>query len=119
MGKIVVLGASPKPKRFSYKAIRGLLSKDYQVIGIGNRPGNIGDLDIITEKVPVEDVDIVMLYINATVQQNYYDYILGLKPREILFNPGTENPELARLALDHGIGIRYDCALVLMDTGML
>ena len=119
MGKIVVLGASPKPARFSHKAIRGLLSKGYQVIGIGNRPGNIDGLDIITEKVPVEDVDMVMLYINATVQRNYYDYILGLTPREILFNPGTENTELARLASDHGIGIRYECALVLLDAGML
>jgi len=119
MGKIIVIGASPNPVRFSYQAVRSLIVHDYEVVAIGIREGKIGDLDIIKGMVPVEDVEKVVLYLGAERQRSYYDYILNLGPEEILFNPGTENAELAELAMENNIRIRYDCALVLLEAGRL
>ncbi|MBN1950432.1 MAG: CoA-binding protein [Bacteroidales bacterium] len=118
MGKIVLIGASMNPARYSNQAVRSLHRNGYEVVAIGRRPGKVGDVEIITGLPPVQEVDKVVLYINAQVQREYYDYIFRLRPGEIIFNPGTENPELAGLAVRNRVEIRYDCALVLLDAGM-
>ena len=119
MGKIIVIGASPNPARFSYKAVKSLIKHDYEVVAIGFRKGKIGDQEIIKGMVSVEEVDKILLYLGAERQRSYYDYILRLKPKEILFNPGTENAELVQLAMENDIEVRYDCALVLLQSGLL
>ena len=119
MGKIIVIGASPNPARFSYKAVKSLIEHDFKVLAIGFREGKIGDLDIMKDMVPVKDVDMIILYLGAERQRSYYDYMIELKPKEIWFNPGTENAELAQIAMDHDIGIRYECALVALEAGLL
>ena len=119
MGKIVVIGASPNPARYSYKAVRALLKLDYEVVAIGNRKGEIGQLRIQTGLPVIGDVEKIILYVGASTQQKYLAYILSLNPGEILFNPGTENPELVQLALEYHIKIRYDCALMLIDNNIL
>jgi predicted CoA-binding protein len=118
MGKIVVLGASPDPTRFSHMAVRALLQHGYEVVAIGSRNGHIGDLPVIVGTPPLEEVEKIILYVNPSIQEKYYEYILSLHPQEILFNPGTENTVLAHLAIERNIEIRYDCALMLIDANV-
>ena len=115
--KTLVIGASEDPSRYSYLAINNLRKKGHDVVAIGNRPGKVADVAFDKVKEPFEGIDTVTLYINPTRQPEYYDYILSLKPARILFNPGTENPELERLAEANGIKTMEACTLVLLSTG--
>lgn len=115
--KTLVLGASDNPERYSNKAIRRLLGKGFKVVAIGNRKGNVDGVDIVTERPEMDDVDTVTLYLNPMNQRPYYDYILSLQPRRIVFNPGTENDELERLAAQKGINVLEACTLVMLGTG--
>lgn len=113
----MVLGASENPSRYSYLAVRKLVSHQHPVVAIGKKKGNVSGVEIQTEHVPVEGIDTVTLYLNPTNQKPYYDYILGLKPRRIIFNPGTENDELIKKAEEQGIEPVIACTLVMLSTG--
>jgi len=113
----VVLGASDNPQRYSYLAVNKLKSYGHPVVAIGNKKAQINDTPVITEHPAVEDVDTVTLYLNPQRQEAYYDYILQLRPKRIIFNPGTENPKLEQLAVDNGIEPMEACTLVLLGTG--
>jgi predicted CoA-binding protein len=115
--KTVVLGASDNPSRYSYLAINKLRRHQHPVIAIGRKKGKVLDVDIDTEKKPQETVDTVTLYLNPTHQKEYYDYILSLHPKRIIFNPGAENDELYKLAKTNGIQPMEACTLVLLSTG--
>ena len=115
--KTLVLGASDRPDRYSYLAINRLRGKGHPVVAIGQRPSKVGDVEIGTEKNAVADIDTVTLYLNPFRQKEYYDYILSLRPKRIIFNPGAENPELARMAQSQGIQPLEACTLVLLSTG--
>ncbi len=117
MKKTLVLGASPNPSRYSYLAVQRLHRNDHEVVPVGIRDGEIEGIEINTTRPNVDEVDTVSLYLNPTRQKDYYDYILGLKPQRIIFNPGTENPELAAKAKAQGIEALYACTLVLLATG--
>ncbi|QHS60796.1 CoA-binding protein [Chitinophaga agri] len=115
--KTVVLGASPNPDRYSYLAVSRLTAKGHPVVAIGARDAQIGDTPVTKEHPVVSDVDTVTLYMNPARQQEYYDYILQLHPKRIIFNPGAENDELAALASSKGIEPVEACTLVLLSTG--
>ena len=115
--KTVVLGASPNPARYSYLAVSRLLAHGHDVVAIGRRKGKINDKDVIIEHPQLNDVDTVTLYLNANNQKQYYDYILSLHPKRIIFNPGAENDELADMARQKGIEPMEACTLVLLATG--
>ncbi len=113
----VVLGASPNPERYSYLAVNRLTAHGHPVVAIGKRAATIGEVPVITEHPALENVDTVTLYMNPLLQKEYYDYILQLRPRRIIFNPGTENEELEELARQHNIRPQEACTLVLLSTG--
>ena len=115
--KTLVLGASDSPMRYSYLAVRRLKSYDHPVVAIGKKTGTIDDTEIITEHPQMDDIDTVTLYLNPAHQKQYYDYILSLKPKRIIFNPGAENSELAMLAKQNGIQPMNACTLVMLGTG--
>lgn len=115
--KTVVLGASDSPMRYSFLAVRRLKSYDHPVVAIGKKTGMIDDTNIITERPAMDDVDTVTLYLNPDHQKQYYDYILSLHPKRIIFNPGAENNELANLAKENGIQPMNACTLVMLGTG--
>jgi uncharacterized protein len=115
--KTLVLGASQNPSRYSYLAIRKLTSHQHPVVAVGRREGNVNGIPIHKEKLATEDIDTVTLYLNPQNQVEYYDYILGLKPRRIIFNPGTENEELIDLAEQNNIEPFIGCTLVMLSTG--
>jgi len=116
--RTLVLGASPKPHRFAYKAVRSLQRREIPLIAIGRKDVDLDGILIRTGKpADIDQVHTVALYLNAERQKEYYDYILSLKPKRIIFNPGTRNPELAELALDNDIEVVDDCLLVMLNTG--
>ncbi len=87
------------------------------MIAIGKKKGNVNGIDIETNQGPLQDIDTITLYLNSNNQKPYYDYILSLKPKRIIFNPGAENDELDKLAKDKGIQTMEACTLVLLSTG--
>lgn len=115
--KTLVLGASPNPARYSYLAVNKLKRYDHPVIGIGKRKGVAGDVEIETGTIPIEGVDTITLYLNPQNQKQYYDYMVSLHPKRIIFNPGTENPELYEIARRNKIQVMEACTLVLLSTG--
>ncbi len=115
--KTVVLGASSNPSRYSYLAVNRLTAHEHPVVAIGRRPGKVSETDIITEHPAINDVDTITLYLNAQNQKQYYDYILSLHPKRIIFNPGAENEELKKMAQQNGIQPMEACTLVLLSTG--
>ncbi len=114
--KTLVIGASTNPERYSFLAINMLLQYQHQVQAIGVKSGTVGSVEIHPEQIEVVDLDTVTLYVNPTLQKNYYNYILGLKPKRIIFNPGTENEEFELLAKANGIEALEACTLVLLRT---
>jgi predicted CoA-binding protein len=114
--KTLVLGASDNPGRYSFLAINRLRGKGHPVVAIGQRQVMAGDVAIETEKKPFEGVDTVTLYLNSTRQKEYYTYILSLRPKRIIFNPGAENDELFALAQANGIQALEACTLVMLNT---
>ncbi|MGK0364420.1 MAG: putative CoA-binding protein [Saprospiraceae bacterium] len=117
MKKTLVLGASPNPSRYSNIAVNRLISYGHEVVPVGVREGEIAEIEIIKGRPEVEGIDTVTLYLNPKRQVEYYDYILGLNPKRIIFNPGTENPELSRLAREQGIETEVACTLVQLSIG--
>ena len=115
--KTLVLGASTNPARYSFMAINNLRLKGYDVVAVGKHAGRVDDVDIELEAEPIEDLDTITLYLNPDNQKPYYDYILGQKPKRIIFNPGAENHELAIKAKENGIDTINACTLVMLNTG--
>jgi len=114
--KTLVLGASDNPSRYSYLAIERLRSHDHPVVAIGRKVTQVADVKVEKEKKEFADIDTVTLYLNPLHQQEYYDYILSLKPSRIIFNPGAENEELEELARQKGIKTIEACTLVMLST---
>jgi predicted CoA-binding protein len=114
--KTLVLGASDNPSRYSYLAIQKLRNHDHPVVAIGSRKTKVGDVEINTTKDSANDINTVTMYLNPSHQKEYYDYILSLNPKRIIFNPGAENDELASLAKEKNIPSMHACTLVLLST---
>ena len=115
MKKTLVVGASLNPARYSNMAINRLVNYGYPVVAVGLREGNVAGIDIKKEKKQFKEIDTVTLYLNPKRQEEYYNYILSLKPRRVIFNPGTENPELYTILKKNAIECEVACTLVLLS----
>ena len=116
MKKTLVLGASLKPERYSNLAVNRLLDKGIQTEAFGLREGKIREVNIKTDFEDFQDIHTVTLYIGAKHQSEYIENILKLKPERVIFNPGTENPELYEILKDNRIEVEVACTLVLLAT---
>jgi uncharacterized protein len=114
----MVFGASEDRKRYAFLAIIRLREHRYPVIAVGKKIGIAGDVDIVTEIPEDLDIDTVTLYLNPKNQEAWIDRILKLKPRRIIFNPGTENSQFAQLARNEGIIAEEACTLVMLASGL-
>jgi predicted CoA-binding protein len=112
----VVLGASVNPERYANRAIVSLRKKNHPVYAVGLKPGIVGDVNILAGTPPFDAVDTVTIYLSKKNQKNLYDYILSLKPKRIIFNPGAENEELSEIASANNIETLEACTLVLLST---
>lgn len=115
--KTLVLGASPNPERYAHKAVFALKQKGHEVIPIGLREGVISGIEIMQGKPNIADIDTVTLYVGAKHQPQFYDYLISLKPKRIIFNPGTKNKELQELAVANNIETIEACTLVMLSVG--
>ncbi|CAM2786168.1 hypothetical protein SAMN05444143_101765 [Flavobacterium succinicans] len=114
--KTVVLGATSKPEKYAYKAIQMLVEKGHSVLAIGQNAGEVAGVKIRTKMIPLKNIDTVTLYLNPARQRDYYNYIVEAQPKRVVFNPGTENPELYQLLELNGIKAEVACTLVLLAT---
>ena len=114
--KTLVIGASEKPERYANKAVRMLLEYNHEVVSIGLREGTIDDVAIQTGRPHFEDVDTVTLYVGPQRQDDLFDYVIGLSPRRVIFNPGTENPVFQEKLTTSGIEPVEACTLVMLRT---
>lgn len=119
MKRTVIVGASTNPARYAYMAAELLTSHHHEIIPIGIKKGSLFGKPIldIREKPGIDDVDTITLYIGPRHQPEWYDYLIGLKPKRIIFNPGTENPEFEKKAEEAGILTLEACTLVMLRTG--
>jgi len=115
--KTLVLGASKNPQRYSNMAINRLRKHGHPVVAIGRKESVVADVPIGVSKENFQEVDTVTLYLSADNQKEYYDYILSLHPKRLIFNPGAENDELYELAEQKGIKPVEACTLVMLSTG--
>jgi predicted CoA-binding protein len=113
----LVLGASPNSDRYSFLATNLLSEKGFEVYPFGVKKGVIGNHEIVNEWPTNQTIDTVSLYIGPAGQIDYYDAIIALAPRRIIFNPGTENLDLQALAKANGIETLTACTLVMLKTG--
>lgn len=114
--KTLVLGATTKPERYAFRAINMLVEKGHTVLAIGQNRGEVAGVKIHTKTIPVKNIDTVTLYLNPARQRDYYNYIIEAQPKRVVFNPGTENPELYQLLELNNIKAEVACTLVLLAT---
>jgi uncharacterized protein len=117
--KTVIIGATTNPGRYAYLAAKTLNNYSHEFVPVGLKEGEVFGKEIldILQKPPVKDVDTVTLYIGPQRQPEYYKYILDMKPKRIIFNPGTENDEFQKMAEENGIEALEACTLVMLRTG--
>jgi predicted CoA-binding protein len=114
--KTLVIGASPKPHRYSYRAVSSLRSHGHEVVALAKRKNKVRDVEIQTEFPEDKDIHTVTLYLGAPRQPEYYESIMNLKPQRVIFNPGAENPELYSKLEEEGIEAIEACTLVMLAT---
>ena len=115
--KVLVYGASTNPSRYAYIATELLLQNGHDVSLVGIKIGEVLGLTIQQDQPLLQDIDTVTLYVGPANQEGLYDYLKSLAPRRVIFNPGTESPELERELEKVGIQTEEACTLVLLHTG--
>ncbi len=113
----LIVGASENPSRYSHIATKMLLDYQFPVITFGQKAGNIESIEIETEFPKNNNIHTVSLYIGAKNQPDYYQKIISLNPKRVIFNPGTENPEFESLLTQNHINFEIACTLVMLRTG--
>jgi len=111
----LMIGASLNPERESYSVLRILIARKYPVIAIGLKEGELDGVKIQKGTPPIENVHTITLYLGAKNQVPLYDYILGLNPKRLIFNPGAENEELMQKAIEKGINAFEACTHVMLS----
>ena len=117
MKKTLILGATPNASRYAYLAANRLVSHGHEIVNVGIKPGEVAGVEIEKPETIHEDIDTITLYVGTQNQPPLYDYILNTNPKRIIFNPGTENRELEKMANEKGIETEQACTLVLLSIG--
>lgn len=117
MKKTLILGATTNPSRYAYIAANRLVSYKHPIVNVGLKIGEVAGQPIEMAETVHSDIDTITLYLGPKNQEPLYNYIIQTKPKRIIFNPGTENPELETLANQNGIETLEACTLVLLSIG--
>lgn len=115
--KTLVMGASINPGRYSNKAIKRLLANNIDVVAIGKRETEVEGIPVVKGMPKYPDIHTITLYLGPKNQEEYLDYFMALKPKRIIFNPGTHNKKLEQMAAEAGITTVKDCTLIMLDMG--
>ncbi len=116
--KTIVLGASDNPARYSYKAIHALLSHGHEVVPVGIKDVEVAGMKIIKGFPTINNLHTITLYVGKSKQEQYYDYLINLKPQRIIFNPGTENPDFKLICEQNGIETVQNCTLIMLANNL-
>ncbi|MCH7525756.1 MAG: CoA-binding protein [Bacteroidetes bacterium] len=114
--KTLVLGASLNPDRYSNMAIERLVNNGLEVVAYGLKEGEVSGININTDLKHCQDIDTVTIYVNPKRQKDFYNYIVSLHPKRVIFNPGTENTELYQILEKNNIDFEVACTLTLLAT---
>lgn len=119
MKKTIVVGATDNTTRYAYTAAHMLSSNGHEIVLLGIKKGEVAGKEIldIRSKPVIKDVHTITLYIGPQRQPEWYDYLLSLSPKRIIFNPGTENTDFEKLANEQGVETNRYCTLVMLSTG--
>ncbi len=118
MAKVVVLGASPKPERYSFQAITRLLAAGHEVIPVNPRGGEIQGLTVLPDLSSLSlGIDTLTLYVGPELLRGVVAEVLRMRPKRIIFNPGTESTEEESLFSARGIEVVKGCTLVMLAEG--
>lgn len=116
MKKTLILGATTNPSRYAYLAANRLANAGHPIINVGIKSGEVAGQPIQSFETIYPDIHTITLYLGPQNQKEHYKYILETNPKRIIFNPGTENPELEELAQKQGIQVLEACTLVMLST---
>lgn len=116
MKPTLVIGATNRPEKYAFKAIQSLRSHGHLVVAFGRMKSQALDVAIQDTWDETWKVDTVTLYLNPKNQEEYYDRIIALKPKRVIFNPGTENPIFEKHLQEANIDSEIACTLVLLST---
>jgi predicted CoA-binding protein len=112
----LVVGASPNPERYAFKAITQLKLHNHEVYAFGPRSGTVSGVEIQQALPQANKIDTITLYVGPERQSELIDALINLNPRRIIFNPGTENAVFEDKARAAGIQTEQACTLVLLST---
>ena len=117
--KTVIIGATPNPSRYAYLAARMLIGGGHEIVPVGIKSGDVFGVEIlnIRKKPEIKDIDTITLYIGPRHQPEWYDYIIGLNAKRVIFNPGTENSEFEKRIAESGVEALEACTMVMLRTG--
>jgi uncharacterized protein len=113
----LVIGASLNEYRYSNICVKTLSEVDIPVTAIGLKAGLIGETPVLTGQPALNGIHTVTLYLGSSNQTVWYDYILDLKPKRVIFNPGAENPAFEQTLQQSGIETLQACTIVMAKTG--
>ncbi len=116
--RVVVLGASDKPDRYSFKAVHLLLQEGHEVVPVNPNVDSANGMPVLDSLDQVTGpVDTLTMYVSAHISDTLLDAIIALKPARVIFNPGSESVALESSLRKHGISCEQACTLVLLRTG--
>lgn len=118
MKKTLVVGATANSSRYAFLAARMLNEYGHEFVPIGIKKETVLGKEILNlrEKPPIDGIDTITLYIGPQNQPEWYDYLLSLKPKRIIFNPGTENDEFEKMAEEKNVEVVEGCTLVMLRS---
>lgn len=116
MKKTIVLGASTNPQRYSFMAVEKLQKYGFEVYPVGIKKGEINGIKILNDFPILNDIHTITIYLNKKNQEQYFDYILSVKPKRVIFNPGTENYEFQQILISKNIQVIENCTLVMLSS---
>ncbi|MEX1670399.1 CoA-binding protein [Zhongshania guokunii] len=115
---VVVLGASPKPERYSFKAVKLLAEYGHRVLPVNPYHHEVAGITCVAGLDQLnEKVDTVSVYVRANLLEKDLAQLIALAPRRVIFNPGTESDEMMAALAEVGIACEEACTLVLLRTG--
>jgi predicted CoA-binding protein len=115
----LVVGATDNPERYAYRAVELLQAKGVPVVPIGIKKGLVFGEEILDLRLKpaLKEIHTITLYLGPSNQVEWMDYLIGLRPKRIIFNPGTENFDFFSKAKAAGIEALEACTLVMLTTG--
>ena len=111
----LIIGATTNKERYAFKAAESLTKAGHEIVLFGIKKGIVCGKPIINDWEEFKNIDTVTLYVGPLRQKDYIDKIISIKPKRVIFNPGTENPEFQSRLSKAGIQYEEACTLVLLS----